>query len=199
MKSLLSIPLVYRLFGKAIGGDEGRRTFVSQYLKPNPGDRVLDIGCGEAGILDYLPDVDYVGFDPSPSYIAAAQKRYGNRGRFQCGSVSEDVVAEIGTFDIAVANGVLHHLTDSECVRLFEVARRTLKKAGRLLTFDGCFLPTQSPIARFLLRADRGKFVRSPESYLALAGQVFPAVQSAIREDLLPIPYSHFIMECMNT
>jgi len=199
MKFLLGIPSVYRLFGQAIGGNRGRGIFVSEYLRPQRGNRILDIGCGEASILDHLSDVDYVGFDLSPSYISAAKRRYGKRGRFHCGSVTQNIIDEIGTFDIAVANGVLHHLTDAECDQLFRLARRALKVDGRLVTFDGCYLPAQSLLARYLLRADRGAFVRTPERYLALATQAFPNVSCAIREDLLPIPYSHFIMECVNT
>jgi len=197
MKSLLDFPIAYRLFGKAIGGRRGRTIFVSEYLKPRAGDRILDIGCGEASILDYLPQVEYVGFDISPAYIAAATKHYGGRGRFYCRAVTPDTIDEIGTFDIALANGVLHHLTDAESLDLFQLAFRALKNEGRLVTFDGCYLPQQSPIARYLLKADRGKFVRTPEQYLAIARKHFPVVNNAVRQDLLAIPYAHFIMECV--
>jgi hypothetical protein len=49
---------------------------------------------------------------------------------------------------------------------------------------------------RWLLSRDRGRYVRSPESYQRLAAAVFPHVQTTIREDLLRIPYTHFIMSC---
>lgn len=74
------------------------------------GDRLLDIGCGPADILAYLPEtVDYTGFDISERYIAAAQRRYGERGKFSVRPVSR-IAEENGTYDIVIAIGVLHHL-----------------------------------------------------------------------------------------
>ena len=157
---------------------------------------MLDIGCGEAAILDYLPEIEYVGFDASKAYISAATERYGSRGRFYCRAVTRETIEGIGTFDLVLASGVLHHLTDAESLDLFQLASRALKPGGRLVTLDGCFEPNQSIVARFLLKSDRGNFVRTREQYLALAQQAFPATKYSIREDLLLIPYTHIIMEC---
>jgi len=51
----------------------------------NPGDKVIDIGCGSAEVLRYLPDVDYIGIDINPDYIAFARRTYGNKGTFLVG------------------------------------------------------------------------------------------------------------------
>jgi hypothetical protein len=42
------------------------------------------IGCGPADILDFLPAIDYIGFDANPKYIQEARKRYKDRGTFLC-------------------------------------------------------------------------------------------------------------------
>ena len=37
--------------------------------------------CGPADILAFLPEIDYLGIDYLESYIAAARRGFGNRGR----------------------------------------------------------------------------------------------------------------------
>ena len=83
--------------------------------------------------------------------------------------VSPALEREQGTFSLVMATGVLHHLDDERAARLYELARRALRPNGRLITYDGCFVPEQSKTARWLLSHDRGKFVRTREAYLRLA------------------------------
>ena len=93
--------------------------------------------------------------------------------------------------------GVLHHLTDNEAAALFRVARETLRTGGRFISVDGCFEAGQSPIARLLLRMDRGKHVREKEGYLSLARNAFPRVKAHILSDLVRFPYTHVVMEAV--
>jgi SAM-dependent methyltransferase len=195
LRSILALPAIYRLFGRLIAGNT-RAIYVRDYIRPKPGDRVFDIGCGPGDILSYLPEVHYVGIDIEPKYIDAARARFGARGEFHCEDVSDAVVREAGSFDIVLANGVLHHLNDTEARKLLSLARLALKPSGRLITFDGCFVPGQSRLARWLLRMDRGHFVRSPEAYIALAAEVFGEVHSHIRHDLLRVPYTINLLVC---
>lgn len=39
-----------------------------------PGDRVLDLACGDGGLADYLPGTQYVGVDASEEMVAAAKR-----------------------------------------------------------------------------------------------------------------------------
>ncbi len=196
LNAVLSRAWIYSAFQLALGANKGRTEYLERYVRPMPGAWVLDIGCGPADILDALPEVHYVGIDLSPEYIQAAQTRYGSRGEFVCRSVTEFAVERPGTFDIVMANGVLHHLNDVEAAALFEAARRALKPSGRLVTIDGCFVPNQSRIARWMLRNDRGEFVRRPEEYVQLAAATFASVEQHVRHNLPRIPYTHLIMIC---
>jgi hypothetical protein len=46
-----------------------------------------------------MPDGQYTGFDISPEYIASAEKRFGNMGRFFCEDVGmSNFEQEWGTF-----------------------------------------------------------------------------------------------------
>jgi SAM-dependent methyltransferase len=198
LKSIPALPAIYRMFRKVVADEASRRAYIRDYLRSRPGDRMLDIGCGPGDPLEHLPDVAYVGIDLSPRYIEAAQGRFGSRGRFVCKPVEEMVLEEPASFDIVMANGVVHHLDDSSALVLYAQARRALKPTGRFVSFDGAFVEGQSPLARLFLRNDRGKFVRAPETYAALASQVFPDVKVSVRHDLLRIPYTHALLACSN-
>ena len=192
--SLLSLPVVFRCFRALVLGD-GYRIYISDYVKPVAGEKVLDIGCGLGDIMNYLPPVKYLGFDINASYIEAAQKRFGKRGRFFCGDVGLAAIdEEAGTFDLAMATGVLHHLDDGRAARLFELAYKALKPGGRLITYDGCYVAGQPRLARFVVSRDRGEFVRRCEDYERLAAGFFSKVEALVRHDLLRIPYTHLIM-----
>src|SRR5215471_19595230 len=198
LSSVLSLPAGYRAFVHLVGGDVQRK-YVAEYIKPRPGDKVLDIGCGPGDMLASLPGVHYLGIDISEKYIEAAKKRFRAKGRFSCGDVGTATVEqEKGTFHLVLATGVLHHLDDQRAGRLFELARLALRPGGRLITYDGCYVPEQSRIAAWVLSKDRGKFVRTRDEYLRLASRYFSKVEPHLRHDLLRIPYTHLIMYCSN-
>lgn len=185
---------VYERFQRLLGSDAARRRFVRDFLRPSSGARILDIGCGTGTILDYLPgDVDYVGYDLNPRYIEDARRRYSGRGRFFCARV-EEAPEEPGGFDLVLAAAILHHLDDSAADRLIASAHRHLGPGGSLVTLDPVRHPGQSPVARLLVALDRGRRVRTPEGYRDLAAARFPSVETTLLTDLMPIPYSHFLM-----
>jgi len=196
LRELLGIAAFYRAFAGVAGGD-ARSTYQREYLRARAGERVLDIGCGPADILEVLPrGCAYVGFDSSPEYIEAARRRYGERGRFELRRITSATLKEFEGFDLVMANGVLHHLDDDDAHELFEIARVALRPEGRLMTLDGCYAPRQSAIARYLLSRDRGRFVRAEPEYEALARAHFSSVTAHLRHDLMRIPYTHLILEC---
>ena len=83
---VLSLPAAYRTFSQLVAKDHWKG-YLTEYVKPRPGEKVLDIGCGPGDVLEFMPAVEYTGFDISPGYIQAAQARFGSRGRFWCGDV----------------------------------------------------------------------------------------------------------------
>src|SRR5438876_5163570 len=180
LSSVLSLPAGYRIFLRIVGGNFQRK-YVAEYVKPSPGDKILDIGCGPGDMLASLPGVDYTGFDISSEYIEAARRRFGTRGRFLRSDVGmAEIERERGTFKLVLATGVLHHLDNERAAKLFELARAALRPDGRLITYDGCYVPEQSKAARWVLSKDRGKFVRTSEEYMRLASASFSRIEPHI-------------------
>jgi SAM-dependent methyltransferase len=194
-RQALSNASIYCSFIKSLRRDSSMPRFV-ELLKIRPGDRILDIGCGPADILAYLPNnIEYHGYDLNEGYIAAAKLRYGNRGSFTVGTVSANAVADLGTFDLVMSIGVLHHLADGQAEIVFASALQVLRPGGRIITCDGAYVKGQHPIARILLALDRGRHVRRPDDYLAFALRHFPDAKAAVFHDFMAIPYTHCIVE----
>jgi len=199
IRRVLESAWVYAAFKALVQPRAAQRRFVEDFIPLTANARVLDVGCGTGWLLEYLPDgIQYVGYDLNRKYIRAAEEKYGNRGTFFCADITEQP-AKPGNgeaFDVVLALGLLHHLTDREAKHLCESAYAHLKPGGVFLTFDGTFVPGQSPIAHYLISRDRGRAVRSPEGYLALVEPLFGEVQRQTRTDLLRVPYTHFLMHC---
>jgi len=155
IRAILSHPLIYSLFTLLIGAHGFRKNFIATLVRPFQGMKILDIECGRADVLSYLSNVEYWGFSISEEYIQHARVKFGNRGSFQCKQF------ELPAFDTVLAIGVLHHLDDSSAVFIMRLASNALKTGGRLLIINLCLEPpSQSQIARFLNRRDRGQNVR---------------------------------------
>jgi SAM-dependent methyltransferase len=196
VRSILAASWGYRLFGLLIGAQGARATFAREYVRPRPGLRVLDMGCGPGSLVPHLVGTEYVGFDVNSDYVDAARARFGDRVQVFCGAIEEQESSRFLGFDVAVASGVLHHLDDAQALHMFRLARSSLKPGGRLVTLDGTYTERQSRAAAFLLRQDRGRHVRTTEEYVRLASAEFAEVHAVVRTDLLRIPYTHVILEC---
>lgn len=196
VRRFLTHPRLYRGFIRAIGTESKRASYAREFVAARPNDRILDIGCGPADILEYLPKVDYHGFDMNPAYIASARRRFGERGSFYCRRVTRDAIDDLGHFDLALATGVIHHLADGEARDLFALAHKALKPGGRFVSCDGCYVPRQNPLARLLMALDRGAHVRDRAGYLRLAETAFERVTATLHDNLSRIPYTYIVLRC---
>lgn len=196
IRAVLSNPFVYDTVQNIMGVQEIRRDLVANFIRPGANSRILDIGCGTAEILRHLPnEVEYWGYDISREYIASAKERFEDRGNFQIGELNRDEIRRLPKFDTVLAIGVLHHLDDSVAQNLFGLGREALGSNGRMITIDPCLVTGQNPVARYLIRHDRGQNVRDMDGYRDLATPVFDKVVGTLRHRSW-IPYTHWIMEC---
>jgi SAM-dependent methyltransferase len=198
MHSLLTWPFIYTMFQELVGAHRWRKKFIRDIVRPAAGDKLLDIGCGPAQMLAWLPAVRYVGLDVSAAYIESAKHKYGARGTFLVGSTATlRGREELHDADIVMCCGVLHHLNDDEAIDLLKFAYEQLRWGGRFCALEAAWLPAQSRLSRWIVGRDRGGNIRTENEYRALAAQVFPRVK--IIPDLRPIriPYAGLTMECV--
>jgi cyclopropane fatty-acyl-phospholipid synthase-like methyltransferase len=185
----------YRNFKTLIRAEHATEVMACEYIRPRPGERVLDVGCGDGDIRPHLADVDYTGVDLNDDYLKVAERQSDEHTRFLRADVAALAGLGLGPYDCAIAVGLLHHLDDDQCLSLLEAVHDALVPGGRLLTFDPVFTPTQRTTARVLAALDRGRHVRDAGGYERLCTRFFTVTRHEIRNDLLPFPYSHAIFE----
>lgn len=177
-----------------VGRDRAHMRIARDHVRARPGDRLLDIGCGTGTIRARLGDVDYHGIDCNPDYIREARATFGDRTTFHLGDATE-LTGEVASFDIVLMLGLLHHLDDDAVRGLTAALRPLLRSGGRLVAVEPALVSGQTWLARQVIRCDRGRFVRSPRGYAALLSRGFTRLDTAVRHDLLRIPYTHCILE----
>jgi len=196
LHAILSHPKVYSLFQNLMGAEAHWKNFAESNIRPSVGMRILDIGCGPCGILRYLPNTEYYGFDISESYISQARLIYGTRGNFFAKNFTEEYLEILPKFDVVIASGLLHHLDDGIAVDLLKLVREALQPGGRFLSIDPVFEPGQNPIARLIISNDRGRNVRTCSGYLELVRHAFEICSAEVRHRAW-IPYTHCYMTCV--
>jgi SAM-dependent methyltransferase len=193
VRAILRHPWAYETLQFVAGSRSFREVLVKDFIRPFPGARVLDVGCGPGEFLSYLPpDVVYVGYDIGLEYIAHARSRYGNRATFHATEFNEAELAKHAPFDVALLAGVLHHMDDDQARGLMALLRRAAP-SGRVITGDIVVLPKQDFIMRQVIAWDRGRNARSPKGYEDLARPFFSTVTGqVIRRSVI----DSWMMEC---
>jgi ubiquinone/menaquinone biosynthesis C-methylase UbiE len=132
-------------FDTCVFGGKGRelRQRTASLARLQPGDQVLDVGCGTGTLaLDVQRRVGragrVVGIDPGQEQIARARAKAARRDvpiEFQIG-VIEQLAFPDQTFDVVLSTLMMHHLPASlKAQGLAEIAR-VLKPGGRLVIAD---------------------------------------------------------------
>jgi arsenite methyltransferase len=117
-----------------------RRALIREALGAQPGERVLDAGCGPGFYVSELleqvgPDGSVTGVDGSPQMLAVAAKR--NEGAPNVRFAEADVTrlpVEDASFDKALSVQVLEYVSDTDAA-LGEL-HRALRPGGRVLVWD---------------------------------------------------------------
>ena len=194
MTDLLSQVPLYVGLQKAVGADTLRYRCLDA-ARIQPGEVVIDVGCGPAYYFERLPKpLTYHGFDTDSTYIEWARKKWGDRGTFHVGIFDTAAAAELPAPDVVLLLGLLHHLSDEESRDLLELCASILAPGGRVVSVDTAFVPDQGRLSRWMSENDRGEFVRYPEQFEALAHPYFESTQSEIVSSTGRVPGAYVLM-----
>jgi ubiquinone/menaquinone biosynthesis C-methylase UbiE len=140
----LGAPRLYDTFVDVFFFGRRRATFQALIAAGGvqPGQRVLDVGCGTGYLARLLaqavgPEGLVVGIDASPEMIAYASRKACGAGncRFQVGPAeSLDFPAE--HFDVVASSLMMHHLPEDLRVPVLREMRRVLRPGGTLLVAE---------------------------------------------------------------
>lgn len=121
----------------------------------NPGESLLDVGCGTGGVtipakLRVGENGSAAGIDPAPEMITVA-KRKAQRAGLQIDfrvAVIESLPFPDASFDVVTSSLMMHHLPHHLQVKGLTEILRVLKPGGRILIVD-VLRPSGSSFQRF--------------------------------------------------
>jgi SAM-dependent methyltransferase len=188
---------LYNLLQRFVGANRDRAAFLRTHVLLGPSDKVVDAGCGTGSALEFLPAVNYFGFDPNPDYIRRARSRYGSRGEFFCGDASSLRVRElVQSADVFLSLGVLHHLSDDQIGEILTLARSCLRPSGRFIFYEPCFSANDHWVGRIFMRLDRGGNIKSDEAWRTVVSEYFASVEESIRRPVYLFRYTVQALIC---
>jgi SAM-dependent methyltransferase len=195
---ILEHPSIYHSYQLLGGFFRARLKAFHEFIDFSKVGKIIDIGCGPGHIISYIPDhVEYIGVDTDRKYIEFAQSRFGTRGKFICDNFSPNLVQKVGTPDLILMNGVLHHMDNSIAVDVIGHAKDCLSDGGIFLSLDGCYSKYQNYIAQYLLKHDRGQYVRYHFDYKDLVENQFGNAEVFVRSNYSWVPYTFAIVRAI--
>jgi len=191
---LVRMPAFYTALQNLFGARKAGETLAGSFIKPRPGMRVLDVGCGPGSIRPFLGEVAYTGVDLNEDHIATARERGRPGDIYRVGDVVTDLSFEAESFDRILLIGILHHIDNDSAKILLRRLAELLVKDGRIIACDGVYLKNQRLAAKLMLDMDAGKNVRTKQGYSELCSEAPLRVEVTVKHNLLRIPYDHNIM-----
>jgi len=149
---------------------------------------VIDLGSGNGDLADLIEAERYVGIEPLEGCITRSRKRFPNH-QFIHGDHRALSVIPPSSVNSVVFWGVWHHLGEQILQNVLEECFRVLSPQGVILALEPV---SNSPktLADFVMKFDRGAFIRSENQYMALLkSNNFKDFSISIHTDLVRIPY----------
>lgn len=190
---------LYGAFQFAVAKKNTHNVIKDEIIRPDEVSVVLDFGCGIGYHSKMFPSAMYLGIEPIKSCVKLANKHYSNpNAEFRAGDHALLTDLESESFDLVIAIGVLHHIDDS-ILRIFaKESKRILRPGGRLTTFDPVLHIEQSKVSRWVVKRDRGAWVRTEQDYVSKIQEVFSEkIETRIYSKLLRIPYDHIVIDVL--
>ena len=117
--------------------NESGKIFIRVDVNPQPGDTILDLGCGTGGLSAYLaelvgPEGKVVGVDPDRKRLQLARQSYGDMKNLSFIEGSSSQFPGIGseTYNIVFSNYVIQWIPDKD--QAFQNMHTSLKSDGKV-------------------------------------------------------------------
>jgi trans-aconitate methyltransferase len=136
---------------------------VVELLAPQPGERILDLGCGDGALTRQLIDrgCDVVGVDSSAAQVEAARALGVNAH-----VMAAESLPFVNAFDAVFSNAVLHWITQAD--PMIAAVYRSLRPGGRFVAEcggHGCINAVRTALVRALDRRGIDGEARVPWYY----------------------------------
>ena len=164
---------------------EAKLEHICRKLRLQPGESLLDIGCGWGGLIIYAAErygVDAVGITLSRSQAQLATERIAEAGLTgRCRVVLLDYrdLARLGPFDKMASVGMVEHVGKAKLPEYFQSAWQGLKPGGLFLnhgiTAAARDIGSSNPLDRYVFQ--RGAFIRK---YVFPDGDLIPLADNLI-------------------
>jgi SAM-dependent methyltransferase len=173
---LLDSPIVFKASQALLAPGRRRRLtkLLAQLLQEiNPGQLVLDIGCGPNSLLAMI-GIQPIGSDISELYM----RSYARNVRSLAVVNSADALPfTSGCFDSVWSFALIHHLPDEVAQNSLQEMVRVCRPGGHVIILDAV-MPRSAwirPIPYVIRRLDRGKFVRKHDDLCRLLDRCLPS------------------------
>ncbi len=193
--NFLDLPYVYKLFQFLLRKLNTNQRLFSEIINIRKNSIVLDCGCGPGTYRNYIDTDKYIGIDINNKHIESAKKKYPEDQFFIEDLLNIESIS-IDKVDSVIMIGILHHLDDAICKKLFDNLFNKLSIDGEIFTLDPVYIQKQRKIAKYLASKDKGNYVREPEMYTMLISNKYK-IQSYVIHDLLRVPYDHYFMRIL--
>ena len=156
---------------------------LARVLDAQPGERILDVGCG-TGVGTRLVRQGYVGIDVEIPYLHYARRQAAGSG---CAFASMSAAAlgfHARCFDKALLINVAHHLDDGLLDEFLAEVARVVRRS--IVVLDAA-PDTANRVSRFILAHDRGRYVRPRRELRSLLERRYDVTHEEVFHNTLRI------------
>jgi SAM-dependent methyltransferase len=122
-------------------------------LEIEPGERILDLGCGTGVLIQRLlqvtPEIQVFGIDPCAEMLEIAKQKLPESVDLKVSS-ADNLPFPSNYFDVVVSTSAFHYFRDPS--QALQEAKRILKRNGRLVITDWCYDYLTCKVCDFFLR-----------------------------------------------